>query len=247
MVEESSQYIIAYATYALQVGLLVVLFSRGQWRRLRGVTAYLAALLALDGIGRPYVLHRYGLLSHEYSYFYWLTDILLTLCSFLLICAFFRRGCAHKEGMWPVLRLFLTFVFILVLAISLPSLQRNYNNLYGIFIVEFQQNLYFTCLVLNTLLYLLLRQIESADEELSMLVCGMGLQFAGPAANFALISLTQGHKFAGYMLAYLSPLCALGMLLTWFYAIAGMPRVASATARDSEIEGMAEAAASSKA
>jgi len=240
------KYTIAYATYVLQAALLVVVFSRGHWRRLQGLTLYLVALLALDGVGRPFVFHRYGLSSHEYRYFYWLTDILLTLCSFGLISAFFRRACAHREEMWRLLRRLLAMVFILVLWISLLSLQRNYNNLYSIFVVEFQQNLYFTCLVLNTLLYIFLRQIESADEELGLLVCGMGVQFAGPAANFALIYLTQGQTFAGSMLAYVSPLCALGMLLTWFYAIARMPRPATAAARGREIEGMAEAAASAE-
>lgn len=246
MGETLCRYTVAYAACGLQVASLGVLFSRGQWKRLKEVTVYLAALLVLDAGGREFVLYRYGFSSHEYQYFYWVTDILLALCCFGLICAFFRRACAQREEMWVVLRRALAVVFILVLAISVPSLQRNYKNLYGIFIVEFQQNLYFTCLVLNTLLYILIRQIESADEELGILVCGMGLQLAGPAASFALISLIRDQLFARFLLAYVSPLCALGMLLTWFYAITWMPRPVTATAQRGELEGLAEPAASSK-
>ena len=67
---------------------------------------------------------------------------------------------------------------------------------FTLFIIEFNQNLYFTCLVLNTLLYILLQQIDSADDELGLLVCGVGIQFAGPAATLALLTLTTGEHFA---------------------------------------------------
>jgi len=98
--------------------------------------------------------------------------------------------------------------------------------------VEFEQNLYFTCLVLNTLLYLLLQQTHSADEELGLLVCGLGIQFAGPAASFALVHLTSGEAYATSLNHFLGQLCTMGMLLTWFYAVAWMPKRASDALRD---------------
>jgi hypothetical protein len=100
--------------------------------------------------------------------------------------------------------------------------------------------------VLNTLLYILMQQLNSADDELGLLVCGIGIQFAGPAASLALYHLTGGPPYIRSLTYLVIPACTLAMLLIWFYAIARMPRPATAAARGSEIEGMAEAAASSE-
>ncbi|HEV2232581.1 MAG TPA: hypothetical protein VGV68_04150 [Terriglobia bacterium] len=214
-----------YLVQALVLGLLILLVYRGLWKRLAGVSTYLFALLLIDGISRRYVFYHFGVESLQYYYFYWLTDVALTLGAFLLVCAFFHRACAiQEEKLWRFIRLFLVFVFVLVVGISAFSLSRNYDHLFSKFMFEFQQNLYFTCLVLNTLLYILLQQIETADDELGMLVCGMGLQFAGPAASFALKFLAPSNDFTDSLMHFIGPLCTLGMLLTWFYAVARLPK-----------------------
>lgn len=225
--------------YFLEVGLLAFVLYRGLWQRLKGVSAYLVALLAIDGVGRTYVLYSYGFSSRQYAYFFWLTDVLLVLAAFLLLCSFFRRACLKEPRMWGLLRLMLTFVLILVLSISWFSLHRNYSNLFSRFIIEFQQNLYFTCLVLNTLLFILIQRTQSADDELTLLVVGMGIQFAGPAANFALVYLTPGQQFGSILYAYLCPLCTLGMLLTWLYAVVRVPEAAGIPAREERVAELA--------
>lgn len=230
---------IQYGVYLLEAGLLVFLALRHRAGRLLSVFLYLSLLLVADGIGRPYVLYRYGYSSSEYAYFYWLTDVLLTLGAFLLVCAFFRRACAHEQKMWLSVRLMLTFIFILTLGISLFALSRNYDHLFSQFIVEFQQNLYFTCLVLTTLLYILMQQMKSSDEELALLVCGVGIQFAGPAANFALVHLTSGQGYASALYPYLGPLCTLGMLSTWCYALVCVPQPSATRAAEAEARELA--------
>jgi lysylphosphatidylglycerol synthetase-like protein (DUF2156 family) len=122
--------------------------------------------------------------------------------------------------MWRFIRLLLALTFILVAVVSSVTFTHNYRHLFlTYFIFEFNQNLYFTCLVLNTLLYLLLQHIRSTDDQLGLLVCGVGIQFAGPAATFALIHLTTGEGFAKSLAYFTMPLCTLGMLLVWAYAI----------------------------
>jgi hypothetical protein len=218
------------AIYFLVQGLVLCLLClsvyKGVWKRLKSVTAYLSALFLIDGAGRLYVLYRFGFSSRQYYYFYYLTDTVLELAAFLLVCAFFRRACANQAKMWHFVRLFLAFVFILVFAISCFSLSRNYNHLWSIFMAEFEQNLYFSCLVLNTLLYILMQQTDAADSELGLLVCGMGLQFAGHAATYALKYLAPGLGLADELVHFTSPLCTLGMISTWFYALAFKPNTA---------------------
>ena len=224
MVERAVIFVIQYAGYLLAAGFLVYLLHKRQLRRLKGIAAYLISLIAIDGIARPYVLYRYGLNSSQYQYFYWTTDLVLVLCAFLVVCDFFRRATTHKQEMWHYIRWVLGFVLILTMGISVLTLVKNYTHLFGsYFIIEFSQNLYFACLVLTTLLYIMMQQIESTDEELQLLVCGMGIEFAGPAASMALVYLVAGagegfvREVASFLLI---PACNLGMLMTWFYGVA---------------------------
>lgn len=237
MVDEVLGLGLQYSGYALYIGLCWLLLRRGHCRRLSGVTLYLASLLAIDAAGRPYVLYRYGLASREYSDFFYLTDVFLALAAFMLVCTFFRRACAGEEKLWHFLRLLLVFVLVLVFGISSISISRNYDQLFTRFIYEFEQNLYFTCLVLNTLLYILMRQIQTTDDELELLVCGVGIQFAGPAANLALVYLTPGQPHAQGLLKYVPALCTLGMLLIWIYAVARAAKPAAAPAGEAQVLG----------
>ena len=124
-------------------------------------------------------------------------------------------------------RLLLISVFIIVLLVSFLSISRHYSNLYTFFMVEFSQNLYFSCLVLNTLLYVMIQQLEIEDDEFSLLVCGLGVQFAGEAAGLALIHVTLGEAFSRILFSVLNPACTLGMLSIWIYAIGKTPQAVS--------------------
>jgi len=192
---------VGYLVQIAEVGLLIYLLSHGLWKRHAGVLVYLLSLLAVDEVVRRYFFHTYGLDSLAYAYSYWLTDVLLALEAFGLMCIFFRRACAPQ--LWRVLRLSLIVVFVLIAAISYFSLSHHKDNLLHDFIYEFEQNLFFSCLVL---------------------VCGMGIGFAGPAASLALVHVTLGWPAAYSLLGYVMPVCTLGMLLVWLYAITARQR-----------------------
>ena len=207
-----------YAGILIEGCLLVYMTRSAQRRRLAGVGLYLFCLLAAGQV-RALILRGYGWSSPQYSYVYWTTDFLLVVASFLLVCYFFRRACEHQEKMWRFVRVLLGLVFALVVGVSALSFLDNYAQLSNRYIAEFNQNLYFTCLVLNTMLYLMLQHLESTDEQLGLLVCGVGIQFAGPAASMALYHLTTGESFARSLVSFTVPICTLGMLLVWAYAI----------------------------
>ena len=87
-------YGLQYGGYILEFAVLVLILRTGRWRRWMGVSLYLLLLLSVDAVGRPLVLHKYGVSSTQYEYFYWLSDVVLTLGAFLLVCSLFRRACA---------------------------------------------------------------------------------------------------------------------------------------------------------
>lgn len=246
MGEKIISFGLQYAGYGLEVLLCVILAGQGRWRRLKGLGLYVLGLFLLDGVARPAALNYFGRTSAQFASFYWLTDVVLALGAFLLICGFFRRACTREEKLWRFVRMLLVFVFILVVGVTLLSLTRNYTQLSArgsVFIVEFSQNLYFTCLVLNTMLYLMIQQLAIEDDELSMLVCGMGIQFAGEAACLALYHLTSGENFSRILLNFLGPVCTLGMLSMWVYAIVKTPETVPARVLPGKQAGLVAASA----
>ncbi len=220
MLTDLAFYGLQYAIYAFEVSLVIYLFLRGQARRFAGIVGYLILLLVTDGVARPAMLNCFGLASVQYAYFYWLTDVVLALGALLLMSSFFRRACARQERLWGFVRVLLLLVFVLLAAISAFSLARNYTQPHTEFIVEFSQNVYFTCMVLNTLLYVMIQRLAIDDDELGLLVCGFGIQFAGKAAAFGLLHLTSWEHFAPLVLEFLNPACMLGMLMAWSHALA---------------------------
>jgi hypothetical protein len=226
MVGHGIDTVIRFAGYLLELGILAFAWRIRNLKALRWPVVYAGAMLGASGV-RSYVLNRYGFSSSQYANLYWGSDVLLVLGAFLLICALFRRACARHPQLWSPVRTLLITVFVLVAGVSCFSLSKNYNHLFSMFIVEFQQNLYFTCLVLNTLLYLLMAHVECADEQLNLVVCSLGLQFAGPAANLAFMYLTRSQGYSGSIFSYLSPLCTDGMLSIWLYALTRVPSEAA--------------------
>src|ERR1035437_7753131 len=162
-----------YAGYVVEAIVCLLLIWQGRWRRLRVLCLYVASLFLLDGVARSASLSFFGQRSIQYYYFYWVTDVALALGAFLLVCGFFRRAFSQDEKKWSFVRLSLVGIFVIVLGVSALSLTHNYKQLYTGFMVEFSQNLYFSCLVLNTLLYVMIQQLEIEDDELGLLVCGL--------------------------------------------------------------------------
>ena len=218
---------IQYAGYGLELGLLVVLLTRGWGGRLPSLCLYVAALFCVDALVRPWYLGRYGAHSPQYYYSYWLTDGALVFGGFVLICALFMRACSQVPKAWAFVRPVLALALVFVLALSYFSIhdqQGTDRQARFSYFVLVSQNLYFTSAVLNTLLYLLLQHMRRSDSPLRLFVCGLGLQFAGPAAISALVHLSLGRSAAANVLfQYLSPLCTLGMLVVWLYALIRQP------------------------
>ena len=217
-----TSYVLSYGVCIVEAVLFVYLVARGHAKRFWELVFYLAISLGV-GVARTYTLHFYGFSSSQYGYCYWTTDLLLVLAAFVLVVSFFRRACFSNREMWQFVRMLLTAVIVAIAVISYFSLASHNDNFFSFFIIEFSQNLYFASLVLTTLLYLMTLKMEIADERLGMIVCGLGIEFAGPAASQALFCLTQGAELSRIIGVYLIPLCDIGMILTWLYAISRVP------------------------
>ncbi|HUI43824.1 MAG TPA: hypothetical protein VL523_17830 [Terriglobia bacterium] len=222
MVHGSLIILFQYGGYGLEVVLLVALLRGGYARTLAPLVVFVGAMLGVDAIIRPATLLTYGLHSRQYYYTYWLTEVLLIFAAFLLVCAFFRRAFRLRDQeMWSFVRPILLMILLMVLAVTSVDFRQHYRDLFTTnYIWEFNQNLCFTCLVLNTVLYLLLQRLKGTEAQLQLLVCGLGIQFAGPTANSALVHLTRNSHAMVMFFTYFSPICGLAMLGVWLYAVA---------------------------
>lgn len=235
MIDQFARWGLQYAGYLLEIVLLGALFRPKVRGRNVPLIVYVISFFMMDGVARPYALYHYGLNSSQYAVCYWITDVLLVLAAFLLICFLFRRASKENKELWSYLRGMLPAVFVLTAFISSYSLSLHYDHLFTRFIVGFQQNLFFACLVLNTLLYVMLQYLENPDEELNLLVCGMGIALAGPAAGLALMYLTPGGQNAGVLYGLVTPFCNLGVFALWLFAVtrpASAQRVLSTESRE---------------
>lgn len=209
--------------YCVQALLLGVLLVRGDRKRLASVCIYLFLFLLLDGLARYYTLFHYGFRSLAYFEVYCLTDVILTVAAFALICALVRRACASNKKVWHNLRPLLGLLFFLLVAGSYFMIASNHGLRYPEFVVRFQRNTYLACLVLTALLYIVVQRSGVRDEELAMLVFGMGILLAGPVAALALFKLFAQSDFVNVLINHVDQACMLGMLLTWWYAITRLP------------------------
>lgn len=208
-----------YLGYAVEIALVAVIIGRKWWKDYTAFSLYVVAFVLVDVAIRPLFLDAYGFSSRQYRHCYWFTDIALTLAAFALISVFFKRSLSDNKRRWSSLRTSLAVIFGGIVAASYLSISAHYDHLFGRFLVDLQQNLYFACLVLNTILFLMLQNSDSGDSLLGLLVCGLGIEFAGPAAEMALAYLTPGGHFAGDVAPFVFLLCNIAMFLVWLYAL----------------------------
>lgn len=218
MVDRMAIDALQYLGYALEIALVAVILGRKWWKEYTAFSLYVIAFVLADVAIRPLFLDAYGFSSRQYRQCYWFTDIALTLAAFLLVCVFFRHACSDRKERWAFARTMLGVVFVGIVAASILSISSHYDHLFGRFIVDLQQNLYFACLVLSTVLFVMLESRDS-DGELGLLVCGLGIEFAGPAAGMALAYLTPGGHFAGVVTPLVAQLCNVAMFIVWLYAL----------------------------
>ncbi len=223
--------ILGYLDYVIEGGVLIYLLARllrGRGAGLLGATAYMAASVGV-GTLRMLVAFHYGPRSHQYALCYWLTDYWIVFCAFLLVGSFFRRACVAKSAdLWHHVRLMLASVFVLTGLVAYATILHHHQGFFPFFVLEFQQDLYFVLMVLITMLYLMLQRYEPSDDQLNLLVCGLGIEYAALAAALALVQVAGYGALYGVVAGYAMPLSDMGMVLLWFYTAARVPKAVPA-------------------
>jgi hypothetical protein len=196
---------------ALELLVVVSAIARKSFLRYFFLNLYML-LCVLASAGRHFVLGTYGYASDQYMYFYFYTDLLLTLALFVSVISLFsfvlgelRIGKYVRFG--AVVLLLGTALF------SYGVVAQSADRLSTSFAYELSQNLYFVGLVLTYVLWAAVLKLRETRTRVIQFVLSLGLYFSAYAATYALANLWD--KNSSYQ--YFAP--ALGCLLPLSWAL----------------------------
>jgi hypothetical protein len=221
------EYVLWFLCTPVEVFALVCAFKKKALARYFFLNLYIAASLVAS-LGRFQILHRYGINSSEYVYFYYYSDALLTICLFFALISLYSYVFAELKAeryvsLGALLLLLGTAVF------SYAVVQQSTSKLVTHFVVELSQNLYFVGLILTYLLWASIMKLRETRTRLIQLVLSLGVYFSLFAATYALRNLYPSMRT---ILQALPPLIACFLPAAWAYAFWKLPEEArTVTAR----------------
>lgn len=182
-------------------------------------------------IARFKILFTYGFRSSEYGYFYYYSDLLLTIG---LYCALMGLYSYVFEEMHA--EQYVRFGAVLLLlgtaAFSFAIVQQSSSRIghfvldsraMGHLVLEASQNLYFVGLVLTYVLWGAMLKLRETRTRLIQLVLALGLYFSVFAASYALRNLSSSLS---NVWPYLIPVSGCLLPLAWAYAFWRIPEEA---------------------
>ena len=197
---------------------ILVCLRKGLFSRYLILNTYLLGTLAFI-LGCFYVRSVYQYESPHYFYFYFTGDAFLSVISYLLVGSFFDQMLRHSlfhRYIRPVLGL----IFLVVIAVTGLFISRNVDYLYGRFVVELQQNMYFVGVLLTFLLRIAMSYLQDFSRRFVLLVSGIGVLYGAHAATYALVLL--GGKRVEFATSII-PLAYTLMVFLWLYTFVRVP------------------------
>jgi hypothetical protein len=214
-------YVLWFLCTPFEVCALVCAFKKKALARYLFLNLYIAASLVAS-LGRYQVLHRFGLNSAEYIYFYYYSDALLTIFLFFALMSLYSYVFAELNAERYV-RMAALLLLVGTAIFSYSVVQESSTRLVTHFVVELSQNLYFVGLVLTYLLWASIMKLRETRTRLIHLVLSLGLYFSLFAATYALRNL---YPAASSILQMLPPLIACFLPASWAYSFWKVPEEA---------------------
>lgn len=202
----------------LEAGVVVCAIKKKALRPYLFLNLYMASSLLVT-VGRYNIVQHYGLVSSQYTYFYYYSDALLTILLYFALTSLFSRvfGELNAEQyvkLGAVVLLGGTALF------SYAVVHQAENMLVTRFVVQLQQNLYFVGLVLTYVLWAAVLKLRETRTRLVQLVLSLGVYFSLLAADYALRSL---YPDMNSLLQFLPPLVGCFLPAAWAYAFWRIP------------------------
>ena len=146
------------------------------------------ALSFLVSVGRYLVIHRSGVSSMEYAYFYFFSDALLTIGLYFALLNLYSLVFDEMK-VERYLRLGAVILLGGTSWFSYAVINQSSHRILSHFAFELSQNLYFVGLVLTYVLWGAILKLRETRTRLIQLVLSLGVYFSAFAADYALRNL----------------------------------------------------------
>lgn len=221
------ELIVLWLSVILALAVGSVCLYKSYFRRYFVLNLYLLANTAFTLVGY-YVYSIYGYDSTEAFYFYYIGDAIPNIVGYLLIGSFFDRMLREshfREYVRPTLAIF--FLLVVVISGVFVSGSTDRALVFPLFVIEFEQNMYFVGVLLTFLLWISMTSLRAESRRFVLLVSGLGIYFSAHAANYALQFLTPALE---NVLIKVPPLAYTFMVLLWLYTFWRVPEAEEAVA-----------------
>jgi hypothetical protein len=220
---------LTYTANAMTLAFIAISVWKRCLQRYLYLNIYCLGVLICSAF-RQRVLYVYGFKSPEYFYTYFLTDLLLSVMFFMAILSVFDIM-LRDSPIRTQARVAFVICFAVVATLSYFAISNSISQFYKHYIIEFQQNIKFTSVVLTTLMCIGLAHLRVKDPRLRVLVSGLGALAGMQAAFYALQGILQtnlseqNYAAASEILRRIPPLACITMLGLWCSALVRVPEL----------------------
>jgi len=212
------EYCVWFLCTLLEAGVVVCSIAKGSFRRYLAINVYMLAASFVN-IVRFKILFTYGFRSSEYGYFYYYSDLLLTIGLYFALMGLYSYV-FEEMGAEQYVRFGAVLLLLGTAGFSFAIVQQSSSRIMGHFVLEASQNLYFVGLVLTYVLWGAMLKLRETRTRLIQLVLALGLYFSVFAASYALRNLSP--SLIGIW-PYLIPISGCLLPLAWAYAFWRIP------------------------
>ncbi len=192
-----ADYLIWASSLALAGYVLVRIVAGGGVVRYLALSIYLLATLCFTLVG-ALVSHVYGFRSFEYIYFYVFGDGILALLLYLVLAGLFER-IFNELGFSSYVRWVALLVLMGTVGLSYSIVRAASDRIFGKFVVQLQQNLFFLGVVLCALLWFSMRKLHNMPTRLMQITLGLGMYLGAHAAVYAFHNMFPSLSFWRYV------------------------------------------------
>jgi len=219
-------YLLLLTDLLVEVCCVLYLLKKRAFHQHFTIILYLFASIAV-GIGRYGVIATVGFQSDAYSYFFYYSDALLTICLYFILMNLYSH-LFSEMGISKFVRAGAMLLLAGTAGISYHMVAASTDKLVTHFAFELSQNLYFVGVLLTYLLWGAMMKLRENRTRLMQLVLAMGVYFSAFAGSYAL-----GNMYPDLAVwRYICHLMVMWLPLSWAYTFMKVPEDARmATAR----------------
>jgi hypothetical protein len=214
----SFEYVVWFLGALLELSVVVCSIAKGSFRRYLAINLYMLAASFVN-IVRFKILFTYGFRSSEYGYFYYYSDLLLTIGLYFALMGLYSYV-FEEMGAEQYVRFGALLLLLGTAGFSFAIVQQSSSSIMGHFVLEASQNLYFVGLVLTYVLWGAMLKLRETRTRLIQLVLALGLYFSVFAASYALRNLSTSLNG---IWPYLIPISGCLLPLAWAHAFWRIP------------------------